>query len=94
LQAYNKQNEGFTNFSNFFSPLRTRRPSTSSTGYYGGGDPMSLEKAAKMHRNSAALYDANCTWSGRLPDRYLTYFIASVFSHREELIQCIALHKH
>lgn len=36
----------------------------------------SLDHAAKYHRSSAALYDANCTWSGVLPPRshrFITY---------------------
>jgi cytoplasmic polyadenylation element-binding protein len=32
-------------------------------------DPSSLDRAAKMYRNAASLYDANCTWSGQLPPR-------------------------
>eukprot|EP00092_Neocalanus_flemingeri_P012941 GFUD01013940.1.p1 GENE.GFUD01013940.1~~GFUD01013940.1.p1 ORF type:complete len:464 (-),score=93.01 GFUD01013940.1:742-2133(-) len=32
-------------------------------------DPTSLERAAKLYRNAASLYDANCTWSGQLPPR-------------------------
>ncbi|XP_071530049.1 uncharacterized protein orb [Panulirus ornatus] len=32
-------------------------------------DPYSIEKAAKLHRNAAALCDATCTWSGQLPSR-------------------------
>ncbi|XP_069988421.1 cytoplasmic polyadenylation element-binding protein-like isoform X1 [Penaeus vannamei] len=32
-------------------------------------DPYSIEKAAKMHRNAAAVCDATCTWSGQLPTR-------------------------
>lgn len=32
-------------------------------------DPYSIEKAAKMHRNAAAVCDATCTWSGQLPQR-------------------------
>ncbi|XP_045107152.1 cytoplasmic polyadenylation element-binding protein 1-like isoform X2 [Portunus trituberculatus] len=30
-------------------------------------DTFHIEKAAKMHRNAAAVCDANCTWSGQLP---------------------------
>uniref|UniRef100_A0A0P4WDD1 RRM domain-containing protein n=1 Tax=Scylla olivacea TaxID=85551 RepID=A0A0P4WDD1_SCYOL len=30
-------------------------------------DTFCIEKAAKMHRNAAAVCDANCTWSGQLP---------------------------
>lgn len=33
------------------------------------GDPYSIEKAAKLHRNAAAVCDATCTWSGQLPPR-------------------------
>lgn len=29
----------------------------------------SLERAAKLYRNSANLYDASCTWSGQLPPK-------------------------
>merc|ERR1719430_338848 len=32
-------------------------------------DPTSLERAAKLYRNAASLYDATCTWSGQLPPR-------------------------
>jgi len=32
-------------------------------------DPSSLERAAKLYRNAASLYDATCTWSGQLPPR-------------------------
>ncbi|XP_042212495.1 cytoplasmic polyadenylation element-binding protein 1-like [Homarus americanus] len=32
-------------------------------------DPYSIEKAAKLHRNAAAVCDATCTWSGQLPTR-------------------------
>jgi len=32
-------------------------------------DPASLERAARLYRNAAALYDATCTWSGQLPPR-------------------------
>merc|ERR1719357_1258914 len=32
-------------------------------------DPTSLERAAKLYRNAASLYDASCTWSGQLPPR-------------------------
>ncbi|OAF68399.1 CPE-binding protein [Intoshia linei] len=34
-----------------------------NTSYH---DPFSIEKAAKIHRNSASIYDAKCTWSGQL----------------------------
>jgi len=33
-------------------------------------DPTSLERAAKLYRNAASLYDASCTWSGQLPPRH------------------------
>ena len=33
------------------------------------GDPTSLDRAAKLYRNAASLYDATCTWSGQLPPR-------------------------
>jgi len=33
-------------------------------------DPASLERAAKLYRNAASLYDATCTWSGQLPPRH------------------------
>ena len=29
-------------------------------------DPSSLDRAAKMYRNAAALYDANCTWDANI----------------------------
>ena len=29
-------------------------------------DPSSLDRAAKMYRNAAALYDANCTWNANI----------------------------
>lgn len=32
-------------------------------------DPGSLDRAAKMYRNAANLYDATCAWSGQLPPR-------------------------
>ena len=32
-------------------------------------DPSSLDRAAKLYRNAASLYDATCTWSGQLPPR-------------------------
>uniref|UniRef100_T1ISQ3 RRM domain-containing protein n=1 Tax=Strigamia maritima TaxID=126957 RepID=T1ISQ3_STRMM len=32
-------------------------------------DPNSIERAARLYRNAAALYDATCTWSGQLPNR-------------------------
>jgi len=32
-------------------------------------DPTSLDRAAKLYRNAASLYDASCTWSGQLPPR-------------------------
>ncbi|KAK3886950.1 hypothetical protein Pcinc_008921 [Petrolisthes cinctipes] len=32
-------------------------------------DPYSIEKAAKLHRNAAAMCDATCTWSGQLPNK-------------------------
>ena len=32
-------------------------------------DAMSLENVAKLHRSSASLYDATCTWRGQLPPR-------------------------
>jgi len=41
-------------------------------------DPSSLDRAAKMYRNAAALYDANCTWSGQLPPR----------SHKNPIFSC------
>ena len=31
----------------------------------GGGGPENLERAARVHRNGTALYDASCTWSGQ-----------------------------
>lgn len=68
-----------SNFSNFLSPIRRSRHqgirSSSSNGMVASPkgmvqfDSMSLEKVAKMHRNSAAYYDANCTWRGQLPIR-------------------------
>jgi len=33
------------------------------------GDPTSLDRAAKLYRSAASLYDATCTWSGQLPPR-------------------------
>jgi len=30
-------------------------------------DPTSLDRAARLYRNAAALFDATCTWSGKLP---------------------------
>jgi len=30
-------------------------------------DPTSLDRAARLYRNAAALFDASCTWSGKLP---------------------------
>ena len=33
-------------------------------------DPSSLDRAAKLYRNAASLYDATCTWSGQLPPRH------------------------
>lgn len=30
---------------------------------------MSLENVAKLHRSSASIYDATCTWRGQLPPR-------------------------
>ena len=33
------------------------------------GDPSSLDRAAKLYRSAASLYDATCTWSGQLPPR-------------------------
>jgi len=41
-------------------------------------DPSSLDRAAKMYRNAATLYDANCTWSGQLPPR----------SHKNPIFSC------
>lgn len=32
-------------------------------------DPSSLDRAAKLYRSAASLYDATCTWSGQLPPR-------------------------
>lgn len=32
-------------------------------------DTISLERAARFHKNAAALCDATCTWSGTLPAR-------------------------
>jgi len=32
-------------------------------------DPSSLDRAAKLYRNAASIYDATCTWSGQLPPR-------------------------
>lgn len=32
-------------------------------------DPSSLDRAARMYRNAANLYDATCAWSGQLPPR-------------------------
>ncbi|XP_064596376.1 cytoplasmic polyadenylation element-binding protein 1-like [Liolophura sinensis] len=32
-------------------------------------DPYAIEKAARLHRNAAALCDAKCTWSGQLPPK-------------------------
>lgn len=35
----------------------------------GGGNDSHLDRAARFHRSSAALYDATCTWSGFLQPR-------------------------
>ncbi|XP_013408606.1 cytoplasmic polyadenylation element-binding protein 1 isoform X2 [Lingula anatina] len=32
-------------------------------------DPYSIEKAARLYRNAASLYEATCTWSGQLPPK-------------------------
>ncbi|CAH1788251.1 unnamed protein product [Owenia fusiformis] len=32
-------------------------------------DPYSIERAAKLYRNAAAVYEATCTWSGQLPPK-------------------------
>lgn len=71
----NEDGGGVSNFSNFLSPIRRRHQGRSSNGMVASPkgmvqfDSMSLEKVAKMHRNSAAYYDANCTWRGQLPIR-------------------------
>ena len=33
------------------------------------GDPSSLDRAAKLYRSAASVYEATCTWSGQLPPR-------------------------
>ena len=30
-------------------------------------DPYALERAAKLYRSAASVYEASCTWSGQLP---------------------------
>ncbi|XP_066982328.1 cytoplasmic polyadenylation element-binding protein 1 isoform X1 [Macrobrachium rosenbergii] len=49
---------------------------TGTDGWSGGcqgnflsGDPYSIEKAARLHRNAAVMCDATCTWSGQLPPK-------------------------
>lgn len=41
-------------------------------------DPSSLDRAARMYRNAANLYDATCAWSGQLPPR----------SHKNPIFSC------
>jgi hypothetical protein len=41
-------------------------------------DPGSLDRAARMYRNAANLYDATCAWSGQLPPR----------SHKNPIFSC------
>merc|ERR1719318_673559 len=38
-----------------------------STG--GPTDPLALERAARLYRSAASVYEASCTWSGQLPPR-------------------------
>ena len=55
----NEDGGGVSNFSNFLSPIRRRHQGRSSNGMVASPkgmvqfDSMSLEKVAKMHRNSA-----------------------------------------
>ncbi|XP_059140492.1 cytoplasmic polyadenylation element-binding protein-like [Physella acuta] len=49
-------------------------PPTTSGGsvnlpYFSNVDPYAIERAARLHRNAAAVSEASCTWSGHLPPR-------------------------
>lgn len=59
-------NQDFSNFTNLLSPLR-KQPMAKRSIY--GLDTMSLENVAKLHRSSASINDATCTWRGQLPPR-------------------------
>jgi len=71
FQPFDPLNEDVSNnFSGFLSPIRRQGGhGTASPKSMMQYDTMSLEKVAKMHRNSAAYYDATCTWRGQLPSR-------------------------
>ncbi|RUS78939.1 hypothetical protein EGW08_013317 [Elysia chlorotica] len=51
----------------------TSRPSGSrlvaGSQYPGNVDPYAIERAARLHRNAAAVSEATCAWSGHLPPR-------------------------
>jgi len=42
---------------------------SSSSSYLTNLDPYAIERAARLHRNAAAVSEASCTWSGHLPPR-------------------------
>lgn len=48
-----------------------RRWSSSINTFFStnANDPNSIERAARLYRNAAAIYDATCTWSGQLPTK-------------------------
>ncbi|XP_063884401.1 cytoplasmic polyadenylation element-binding protein-like isoform X3 [Scylla paramamosain] len=46
---------------------QNKSPGTPTSLLSTPADTFCIEKAAKMHRNAAAVCDANCTWSGQLP---------------------------
>ena len=63
-------NENVSQFGNLGGPsLMSERNHVNSLFATHPSDPTSLERAAKLYRNAASLYDASCTWSGQLPPR-------------------------
>lgn len=75
---FNPPSQDLVNFTSFFSPIRkpSNTPNFNRPMY--GLDSLSLEKVAKLHRNSAAYFDATCTWRGQLPPRSHNNKILSV----------------
>ncbi|KAH9509827.1 hypothetical protein Btru_045330 [Bulinus truncatus] len=43
--------------------------SGANVSYLANLDPYAIERAARLHRNAAAVSEASCTWSGHLPPR-------------------------
>lgn len=62
-------NDFSSNFTNLLSPFRRPLPANPPKRSFYGLDTMSLENVAKLHRSSASIYDATCTWRGQLPPR-------------------------